>query len=187
MRDELIDMLKSAGVDDQSASLHAEGFLRENQQNDSLEKSLDALADVARAQADAERDAEERLSKAWNDGSDASWEILAPALDSLLTEQREQNEALSKGLKGVLELFSSLKEDISALRPQPQAPVALAKSLDFVPSPREENSAQISRDELFKALSTNASENPDKAGEMIQAVALLEAGETLENIQARYL
>jgi acetolactate synthase regulatory subunit len=53
-RDDLIEMMKAAGVAPAEAEARADATLADNRAADTLNKSLEALADVANAQAQAE-------------------------------------------------------------------------------------------------------------------------------------
>lgn len=187
MRD-LIDMMKSAGVSEEVASQRASEYLRDQEDTDRFEKALSALDGVAEAQREAEEAQYERMSKAFSDGQETVAEALAPALDALLTEQRAQNEALCKGLQGALELIKSLQTEVKGLRGAHVAvePEPMAKSVSYIPAPGEVNTADTSRDDLFKALSTMTVNEPARAAEMMEAAALLESGANPSDIKSRF-
>ena len=187
MRD-LIDMMKSAGVSEEVASQRASEYLRDQEDTDRFEKALSALDGVAEAQREAEEAQYERMSKAFNDGQETVAEALAPALDALLTEQRAQNEALCKGLQGALELIKSLQTEVKGLRGVQTVvePEPMAKSVSYIPAPGEVNTADTSRDDLFKALSTMTVNEPARAAEMMEAAALLESGANPSDIKSRF-
>lgn len=176
-QNKLVEMLVSAGVPQEEAIDRANSYQADNQAEEKLSKSLDILEEVALIQREAEEKHYDRLQKARSQGETGLAETIAPALDDLLVEQRAQNEALAKGLTGVLELVKSLRNEVVKLRDHQPArkSTPLAKSLDIIPSPNEEV-ANTSRDDLFKALSNTLANNPDRAGELMQATALLEGG-----------
>jgi hypothetical protein len=62
----------------------------------------------------------------------------------------------------------------------------MAKSVSYIPSPAENTAADTSRDELFKALSTMTVSDPHRAGEMMEAAALLESGADPSSIKSRF-
>ena len=187
--DELIEMMTQAGVSSSEAERHAENYIRGQKDNEMFEKSINALEEVAEAQRAAEDAHQERLYKAFDDGQSSVAEALAPALDSLLSEQRAQNEALCKGLTGALELIKSLKSDIKALQNvQPEAP-ALLKSVNYLPSPADQSAVQesdVSRDQLFKSLSELSTSSPERAGDLMKAAALLEGGVEPSTIKQQF-
>jgi predicted secreted protein len=187
---ELIQMMKSVGASDEVAEMRARDFIRQKEDNELFEKSLTALEDVALAQQEAEEAHQERLVKAFDDGQQSVAEAMAPALDSLLAEQRAQNEALCKGLTGALELIKSLKADVQALKGQNvvvEAPV-MAKSVSYLPSPADNvnNESDLSRDELFKALGEISTNSPERAADLMKAAALLESGVNPNEIKSRF-
>ena len=185
---DLINMMKSAGVSEDVAERRASEYLRDREDTDRFEKALSALDGVAEAQREAEEAQYERMSKAFNDGQETVAEALAPALDALLTEQRAQNEALCKGLQGALELIKSLQTEVKGLRGAHVAsePEPMAKSVSYIPAPGEVNTADTSRDDLFKALSTMTVNEPARAAEMMEAAALLESGADPSSIKSRF-
>lgn len=185
---DLINMMKSAGVSEEVATQRASEYVRDQHDNERFEKTLSALDGVAEAQREAEEAQYERMSKAFNDGQETVAEALAPALDALLTEQRAQNEALCKGLQGALELIKSLQTEVKGLRgvTAQVEPEPMAKSVSYIPSPAETTAADTSRDELFKALSTMTMSDPHRAGEMMEAAALLESGANPSDIKSRF-
>jgi len=181
--------MKSAGVSEEIASQRAQEYLRDQDDHERFEKALTALDGVAEAQREAEEAQYERMSKAFNDGQETVAEALAPALDALLTEQRAQNEALCKGLQGALELIKSLQTEVKSLRGNTShnEPAPMAKSVSYIPAPGEtSSSADTSRDDLFKALSSMTVSDPQRAGEMMEAAALLESGADPSSIKARF-
>jgi hypothetical protein len=187
---ELIQMMKSVGASDEVAEVRARDFIRQKEDNERFEKSLTALEDVALAQQEAEEAHQDRLVKAFDDGQQSVAEAMAPALDSLLAEQRAQNEALCKGLTGALELIKSLKADVQALKGQNvavEAP-AMAKSVSYLPSPNDNvnNDSDLSRDELFKALGEISTNSPERAADLMKAAALLESGVNPNEIKSRF-
>jgi hypothetical protein len=150
---------------------------------------MDVLEEVAQIQQDAENRHIDRLHKAHNQGEQALAATLAPALDDLLQEQRAQNEALAKGLTGVLGLVKSLRSEIAGLRdanPQIQKKTPLVKSVSYIPSPNEEPTSGASREDLFKALSLTAADKPERASELMQAAALLESGADPSTVAQRF-
>lgn len=185
--DDLIEMMTGAGVSSREAERRASEYLRDQADVELFEKSLTALDGVAEAQREAEEAQYERLSKAYGEGQDTVAEALAPALDALLTEQRAQNEALCKGLQGALELVKSLSVELKSLRGAPaQEPAPMAKSVtSYIPAPGEQAPA-ASRDDLFKSLSDMTVSDPHRAGEMMEAAALLESGANPSEIKSRY-
>ena len=185
---DLINMMKSAGVSEEIASQRASEYLRDQDDHERFEKALTALDGVAEAQREAEEAQYERMSKAFNDGQETVAEALAPALDALLTEQRAQNEALCKGLQGALELIKSLQTEVKSLRGNTSHndPEPMAKSVSYIPAPGETSSADTSRDDLFKALSSMTVSDPQRAGEMMEAAALLESGADPSSIKAQF-
>jgi len=187
MQQDLINMMKSAGVSEEIASQRASEYLRDQDDHERFEKALSALDGVAEAQREAEEAQYERMSKAFTDGQETVAEALAPALDALLIEQRAQNEALCKGLQGALELIKSLKTEVKALRGNTSNHVEpMAKSVSYIPAPGETSRADTSRDDLFKALSSMTVSDPQRAGEMMEAAALLESGADPSSIKARF-
>jgi len=188
MRDDLIDLMTGAGVSEREAERRASQYLRDQDDNDRFEKALSALDGVAEAQREAEEAQYERMSKAFSDGQETVAEVLAPALDTLLTEQRAQNEALCKGIQGALELIKSLQTEVKSLRgnakKEEEAP--LSKSLSYIPAPGETTGAETSRDELFKALTSMSAESPSRASDMMEAAALLESGVDPAQVKARF-
>ena len=188
-RDDLIEMMKAAGVAPAEAEARADATLADNRAADTLNKSLEALADVANAQAQAEAAQAERLQKAVESAELSLAESLAPALDAMLTEQRAQNAALAKGLAGALELIKGLKADLKSLRdarPAP-APAPMAKSVDYIPAPGEAaNGATDAREELIKALSTASTTDANRASQLMHAAALLESGADPLDIKRRF-
>jgi hypothetical protein len=188
-RDDLIDMMKAAGVAAEVAEARADATLADATAADTLNKSLEALADVARAQALAEAEQSERLAKAVEQGELNLAETLAPALDAMLTEQRAQNAALAKGLTGALDLIKGLKADLKALRDARPAPASapMAKSVDYIPAPGEiANGATDAREELIKALSTASTTDANRASQLMHAAALLESGADPLDIKRRF-
>jgi len=186
---ELIRMMTSAGVSQDVAESRANDFVREQSDNETFEKSLAALEDVALAQREAEQAHEDRLVKAFDDGQSSVAEAIAPALDSLLVEQRAQNEALCKGLTGALELIKSLKADIQTLKGQvPVEAPAMAKSVSYLPSPADQSTenGDLSRDELFKSLGEISTNSPERAADLMKAAALLESGVNPSEIKSRF-
>jgi hypothetical protein len=185
---DLIDMMKSAGVSEDVAERRASEYLRDQEDETRFEKALSALDGVAEAQREAEEAQYERMSKAFSDGQETVAEALAPALDALLTEQRAQNEALCKGLQGALELIKSLQTEVKGLRGVQTAaePEPMAKSVSYIPAPGEATAADTSRDDLFKALSTMTVNEPARAAEMMEAAALLESGADPSSIKSRF-
>ena len=104
-----------------------------------------------------------------------------------MTEDRAQNEALCKGLQGALELIKSLQTEVKGLRNAPvNEPEPIAKSVSYIPAPAEVTTADTSRDELFKALSSMTTSDPSRASEMLQAAALLESGANPNDIKQRF-
>ncbi len=185
--EDLITMMKSAGVSEEVATQRASEYVRDQNDNERFEKALSALDGVAEAQREAEEAQYARMSKAFNDSQETVAEALAPALDALLTEQRAQNEALCKGLQGALELIKSLQTEVKGLRGVTAVePEPMAKSVSYIPSPAENTAADTSRDELFKALSTMTVSDPHRAGEMMEAAALLESGADPSSIKSRF-
>ena len=188
-RDDLIDMMKAAGVAAEVAEARADATLADATAADTLNKSLEALADVASAQALAEAEQSERLAKAVEQGELSLADAIAPALDAMLTEQRAQNAALAKGLTGALELIKGLKADLKSLRdarPAP-APAPMAKSVDYIPAPGEiANGATDAREELIKALSTASTTDANRASQLMHAAALLESGADPLDIKRRF-
>jgi len=183
---DLIKMMTNAGVSESEAERRASEYTRDQDDNDRFEKALTALDGVAEAQRDAEAAQYDRMSKAYSDGQETVAEALAPALDALLTEQRAQNEALCKGLQGALELIKSLQVEVKSLRGAP-VEEPMAKSVSFIPAPGEATTgADTSRDELFKALSGMTVSDPHRAGEMMEAAALLESGADPIEIKSRF-
>lgn len=182
---DLIKMMTNAGVSEREAERRASEYTRDQEDNERFEKALTALDGVAEAQREAEEAQYERMSKAYNDGQETVAEALAPALDALLTEQRAQNEALCKGLQGALELIKSLQTEVKSLRGAP-VEEPMAKSVSFIPAPGEATGADTSRDELFKALSGMTVSDPHRAGEMMEAAALLESGADPIEIKSRF-
>jgi len=182
---DLIKMMTNAGVSEREAERRASEYTRDQEDNDRFEKALTALDGVAEAQREAEEAQYERMSKAYSDGQETVAEALAPALDALLTEQRAQNEALCKGLQGALELIKSLQTEVKSLRGAP-VEEPMAKSVSFIPAPGEATAADTSRDELFKALSGMTVSDPHRAGEMMEAAALLESGADPIEIKSRF-
>lgn len=187
MRDDLIDLMTGAGVSEREAERRASQYLRDQDDNDRFEKALSALDGVAEAQREAEEAQYERMSKAFSDGQETVAEVLAPALDTLLTEQRAQNEALCKGLQGALELIKSLQTEVKSLRGNAKTEEApLSKSISYIPTPGEATGAETSRDELFKALTSMSAESPSRASDMMEAAALLESGVDPAQVKARF-
>lgn len=188
-RDDLIEMMKAAGVAPAAAEAHADATLAEQAAADTLNKSLEALADVAGAQARTEAENADRLAKAATAAEMSIAETLAPALDAMLTEQRTQNAALAKGLTGALELIKGLKADLKSLRdarPAP-APAPMAKSVDFIPAPGEVKGAAVdAREELIKALTGATTTDANRAAQLMHAAALLESGADPLDIQKRF-
>jgi len=182
---DLIKMMTNAGVSEREAERRASEYTRDQEDNERFEKALTALDGVAEAQREAEEAQYERMSKAYSDGQETVAEALAPALDALLTEQRAQNEALCKGLQGALELIKSLQTEVKSLRGAP-VEEPMAKSVSFIPAPGEATGADTSRDELFKALSGMTVSDPHRAGEMMEAAALLESGADPIEIKSRF-
>jgi len=182
---DLIKMMTNAGVSEREAERRASEYTRDQEDNERFEKALTALDGVAEAQREAEEAQYERMSKAYSDGQETVAEALAPALDALLTEQRAQNEALCKGLQGALELIKSLQTEVKSLRGAP-VEEPMAKSVSFIPAPGETTGADTSRDELFKALSGMTVSDPHRAGEMMEAAALLESGADPIEIKSRF-
>ena len=183
---DLIKMMTNAGVSESEAERRASEYTRDQEDTDRFEKALTALDGVAEAQREAEEAQYERMSKAYSDGQETVAEALAPALDALLTEQRAQNEALCKGLQGALELIKSLQTEVKSLRGAPVEEQPMAKSVSFIPAPGEATGADTSRDELFKALSGMTVSDPHRAGEMMEAAALLESGADPIEIKSRF-
>ena len=177
--------MTNAGVSEREAERRASEYTRDQENNDRFEKALTALDGVAEAQREAEEAQYDRMSKAYSDGQETVAEALAPALDALLTEQRAQNEALCKGLQGALELIKSLQTEVKSLRGAP-VEEPMAKSVSFIPAPGEATGADTSRDELFKALSGMTVSDPHRAGEMMEAAALLESGADPIEIKSRF-
>jgi hypothetical protein len=182
---DLIKMMTNAGVSEREAERRASEYTRDQEDNERFEKALTALDGVAEAQREAEEAQYERMSKAYSDGQETVAEALAPALDALLTEQRAQNEALCKGLQGALELIKSLQTEVKSLRGAP-VEEPMVKSVSFIPAPGEATGADTSRDELFKALSGMTVSDPHRAGEMMEAAALLESGADPIEIKSRF-
>ena len=187
-RDDLIEMMKAAGVAPAEAEARADATLADNRAADTLNKSLEALADVANAQAQAEAAQAERLQKAVESAELSLAESLAPALDAMLTEQRAQNAALAKGLAGALELIKGIKADLKSLRDARPAQLApIAKSVDFIPAPGEVKGAAVdARDELIKALATATTTDANRAAQLMHAAALLESGADPLDIKSRF-
>ena len=184
---DLIDMMKGAGVSEEVAQKRANQYLRDQDDSERFEKALTALDGVAEAQREAEEAQYERMNMAFSDGQETVAEALAPALDALLTEQRAQIEALCKGLQGALELIKSLQTEVKGLRNAPvNEPEPIAKSVSYIPAPAEVTAADTSRDELFKALSSMTTSDPSRASEMLQAAALLESGANPNDIKQRF-
>ena len=186
--DKLHKLLTSAGVDPVEATTRVYTYQQDQSAETRLNKSLETLEAIADIQRETEERSYDRLHKARSAGEIGLAETLAPALDDLLREQRAQNEALAKGLTGVLELVKGLRTELTALRDQ--APVAaaqkpLVKSLDYIPSPHEEV-LSTSRDDLFKALSTASSSQPERAHELLTAAALLESGAQPDEVAQRF-
>lgn len=185
----LIDMMTSAGVSREDAERRALSYVADRDADAQLSKSMDVLEEVAQIQQDAENRHIDRLHKAHNQGEQALAATLAPALDDLLQEQRAQNEALAKGLTGVLGLVKSLRSEIAGLRdanPQIQKKTPLVKSVSYIPSPNEEPTSGASREDLFKALSLTAADKPERASELMQAAALLESGADPSTVAQRF-
>ena len=187
MRDDLVNMMKQAGVSEAEAERHASEYVRSQNDAERFEKALTALDGVAEAQREAEEAQYERMSKAFSDGQETVAEALAPALDALLTEQRAQNEALCKGLQGALELIKSLQSQMKTIgSKQGEEPAPMAKSVSYIPAPHEHSSADSSRDDLFKALSSMSTDDPSRASDMLTAAALLESGANPADIKQRF-
>jgi hypothetical protein len=185
----LIDMMTSAGVSREDAERRALSYVADRDADTQLSKSMDVLEEVAQIQQDAENRHIDRLHKAHNQGEQALAATLAPALDDLLQEQRAQNEALAKGLTGVLGLVKSLRSEIAGLRDassQIQKKAPLVKSVSYIPSPNEEPTSGASREDLFKALSLTAADKPERASELMQAAALLESGADPSTVAQRF-
>lgn len=185
----LIDMMTSAGVSREDAERRALSYVADRDADTQLSKSMDVLEEVAQIQQDAENRHIDRLHKAHNQGEQALAATLAPALDDLLQEQRAQNEALAKGLTGVLGLVKSLRSEIVGLRDtssQIQKKTPLVKSVSYIPSPNEEPTSGASREDLFKALSLTAADKPERASELMQAAALLESGADPSTVAQRF-
>lgn len=187
---DLYDMLINAGVEPDKAQRRADEYIKDQQMNETLSKSLEALEEVAEAQRATEIQHQDRLSKAFNEGESSISEMIAPALDSLLEEQRAQNEALCKSFKGVLELIKGMREEIKGLRRErpTQEAQPMAKSLDYIPAPGDiQPGSSDAREDLFKALAQESTSSPDRAGELLHAVALLEGGANPTEIKQRFL
>jgi hypothetical protein len=80
---DLITMMKGAGVSEEVAEQRANQYLRDQDDSERFEKTLTALDGVAEAQREAEEAQYERMSKAFSDGQETVAEALAPALDTL--------------------------------------------------------------------------------------------------------
>jgi hypothetical protein len=182
----LTDLMVSAGVSHEEAQKRADAYVADRQAEEKLSKSLSVLEEIATIQRETEAKQEQRLEKAMSKGQTDIVNLIAPALDDLLKEQRAQNNALAKGLTGVLEIMKSFKEDLASLRDN-QRPIKtpLSKSIDFVPSPLDET-APTTRDDLFKALSQTVADHPDRAGELLKAVTLLESGANPEEVSKQF-
>jgi len=188
-RDDLIDLLTDAGLDRQEAETRALQFTSDRELEDRLQKSLDALDDVHTAQAEAKEQAQERLSKAFEDGENSIATTIAPALDAMVKETREQNMALCKSFAGVLEIMKSVREELKNLRSTPspaQNHEAMAKSIDYIPSPYDQAPNSDARDDLFKALTATKVESATQASELLQMATLLESGVSPQEIKNRY-
>ena len=175
---QLIDLMVSAGVSRDEATRRTASYIAEQETQQRLEKSISTLEEVAEAQRDGEERHLERLHKARTGGEMSLASTIAPALDDLLTEQRAQNDALAKGLTGLLELVKGLRGEVKALQDAKSTKSgarALVKSVDYIPSPHEER-ADATRDQLFKALSSAAATEPQRSAELLRATALLESG-----------
>ena len=185
--DRLLNLLTGAGVDPQEASLRVNTYQRDQAAEDRLSKSVETLETIADIQRETEARSYDRLSKARSAGEMGLAETIAPALDDLLREQRAQNEALAKGLTGVLELVKGLRSELATLRDAaPKATAApLVKSLDYIPSPHEEP-VNSSRDDLFKALTAASAAQPERAHDLLTAAALLESGAQPEEVASRF-
>ena len=182
----LIEMLENAGVSPEEARKRAASYQADSDADNKLSKSLEVLEEVALIQQEAEDRQFERLEKARSQAEAGLAEAIAPALDDLLTEQRAQNEALAKGLTGVLELVKSLRLEVTKMRDiQPRKTTPLAKSLDVIPSPNEEVQG-TSREALFEVLTNTLAAAPDRASELMQATALLESGADPQTVANRF-
>lgn len=183
---QLTDLMISAGVSSYEAQRRAESYIADKEAEEKLSKSLEVLEEISFIQKETESRQEERLSKALTEGQNNMASVIAPALDDLLKEQRAQNNALAKGLTGVLDLIKSLKADINFLRDnQKPAKAPLVKSVDFIPSPQEEMQVS-SRDDLFKSLSDTLASHPERANELLNAVTLLESGADPVSVKQKY-
>ena len=78
---DLVQMMKSVGVSSEVAEIQARDFIQQKEDNETFEKSLTALEDVALAQQEAEEAHQERLVKAFDDGQQSVAEAMAPALE----------------------------------------------------------------------------------------------------------
>lgn len=188
-REDLIDLLMDAGLDRQEAESRALQFNTDRELEDRLQKSLDALEDVQTAQVEAQEQAQERLSKAFEDGENSIATTIAPALDAMVKETREQNMALCKSFAGILEIMKSVREELKTLRSTPspaQAQEVMAKSVDYIPSPYDQAPNSDARDDLFKALTATKVESATQASELLQMATLLESGVSPQEIKTRY-
>lgn len=186
-RADLIDMLMDAGVSLADAERRADEQMNDLNQRETLAKSLDALNEIAERQAEAEALQAARVAEAQAEGEASLAEIIAPALDAMLSETRAQNEALCKGLTGALELLKGLKSELKELKARPAAQAEaqpLAKSVDYIPAPSEAAQPNDARDELFKALTSPS--NSERAADMLKAAALLESGANPADVKARF-
>ena len=184
----LLNLLTGAGVSEDEARHRVEMFERDQAADVQLSKSVNTLESIAQIQRETEERSYDRLHKARSAGEVALAQTLAPALDDLLKEQRAQNEAIAKGLTGVLELIKGVRAEVLTLRDtRPTVnPHPLAKSLDYIPSPHEEPAASSSREDLFKALSSASAAQPERAHELLTAAALLESGAQPDEVAQRF-
>lgn len=194
-RDQLIELLTSAGVEAEEAARRADEHIDTEETAEQLTKSLAALEEISTRQAAAEAAHAERIEAARLEGESTLAEIIAPALDAFVTETRAQNDALAKGLTGSLALLDKLGAQLKRLeqrleqRPAPRAevtPAPMAKSVDYIPAPGDTPAAPPAREELLKSLASKTPRDADHAAQLLRAAALLESGATPADISSRF-
>jgi hypothetical protein len=191
-KEQLTELLKSAGVDGETAARRAEEHVETEAQAETLTKSLAALEEISANQAAAEEANAERIEAARAEGELSLAELIAPSLDAMLDETRAQNDALAKGFTGALEMLANLAQQVKRLeakietRPEPAPAAPMAKSVAYIPAPHEEAPRAPARDDLLKSLATTTPRDPEHAAQLFRAVAALESGADPHTISSRF-
>lgn len=192
IREELIELLREAGADNERAEQLADQRLRDEQFNTELNKSFEALEAAKDAQERVEAEHSDRLIKAHEVGQQELAELFAPALDQFLSEQRAQNQAQATALGAMVGMIKSQQEELRGLRSSLEAQrsesaeAPRSKAIDYIPAPGEQMAkGSDARADLYAQLEELIKSSPDSAPSAVEAISMLESGADPQAARAR--